>query len=154
MRTLLDSKQFAFGNIDRYLLVFTHTTISFTQTKSIGKEYLRWYYDQNIAFPSLFIFWEVEFLSTYHAKFYLKIRTGSYFDFVSWVWPIQICLLDSKMTERITNELAPVNQIGSDVIFASQQNIVANFPIRLDCRIPSHKMANLKHCYRSAVVVL
>ena len=36
-------------------------------------------------------------------------------------------LLDSKMTERIKNESALVNQIGSDVIFASQQNIVANF---------------------------
>ena len=25
---------------------------------------------------------------------------------------------------------------------------------RLDCRIPGHKMANLKHCYRSSVVML
>ena len=32
-----NSRQFAFGDIDRYLV---HTTISFTQTKSIGKEYL------------------------------------------------------------------------------------------------------------------
>jgi len=36
-------------------------------------------------------------------------------------------LLDSKKTGRIKNELALVNQIGSDVIFASHQNIVANF---------------------------
>ena len=36
-------------------------------------------------------------------------------------------LLDSKMIERIKNESAIVNQIGSDVIFASQQNIVTNF---------------------------
>ena len=36
-------------------------------------------------------------------------------------------LLDSKITERIKNELALVNQIGSDVIFALQQNIVLNF---------------------------
>ena len=26
--------------------------------------------------------------------------------------------------------------------------------LRLDCRIPGHKMANLKHCYRGAAVVL
>ena len=36
-------------------------------------------------------------------------------------------LLDSKKTGHIKNELALVNQIGSDVIFASHQNIVANF---------------------------
>ena len=35
--------------------------------------------------------------------------------------------LDSKKTGRIKNELALVNQTGSDVIFASHQNIVANF---------------------------
>ena len=52
---------------------------------------------------------------------------SSYFDFVSWFWPIQKFLLDSKMTERIKNELALVNQRGSDVIFASQQNNVASF---------------------------
>ena len=36
-------------------------------------------------------------------------------------------LLDSKITECIKKELALVKQIGSDVIFASQGNIVANF---------------------------
>ena len=35
--------------------------------------------------------------------------------------------LDSKKTGRIKNELALVSQIGSDIIFASHQNIVANF---------------------------
>ena len=48
-----------------------------------------------------------------------------YFDLVSWFWPSAIARF--KMTERIKNESALVNQIGSDVIFASQQNIVANF---------------------------
>ena len=52
---------------------------------------------------------------------------SSYFDLASWFWPIQKFLLHSKMTKRIKNELALVNQRGNDVIFASQQNNVANF---------------------------
>ena len=66
-------------------------------------------------------------LSTYHAKFYLKIRTGSEVIltlFLDFGYPP---FLDSKETGRIKNELALVNQIGSDVILASHQNIVANF---------------------------
>ena len=66
-------------------------------------------------------------LSTYHAKFYLKIRTGSQVIltlFLDFGYPP---LLDSKKTGHIKNESALVNQIGSDVIFASHQNIVANF---------------------------
>ena len=66
-------------------------------------------------------------LSTYHAKFYLKIRTGSQVIFTLFLGFRRPPLLDSKMTGRIKNELALVNQIGSDVIFASHQNIVANF---------------------------
>ena len=67
-------------------------------------------------------------LSTYHAKFLFQNSNGksSYFDLASWFWPIQKFLLHSKMTERIKNELALVNQRGSDVIFALHQNIVAN----------------------------
>ena len=72
-------------------------------------------------------FWEVEGLSTYHAKFYLKIRTGSPVVLTLFLGFGSPPLLDSKMTERIKNESALVNQIGSDVIFASQQNIVTNF---------------------------
>lgn len=66
-------------------------------------------------------------LSTYHAKFYLKIRTGSQLILTLFPGFGRPPLLDSKMTERITNELALVEHIGSDVIFASRQNIVANF---------------------------
>ena len=47
------------------------------------------------------------------------------FDLVSWFWPSAIARF--KKTGRIKKELALVNQIGSDVIFASHQNIVANF---------------------------
>ena len=66
-------------------------------------------------------------LSTYHAKFYLKIQTGSHVILTLFLGFGRPPLLNSKMTERIKNELALVNQIGSDVTFASQQNIVANF---------------------------
>ena len=67
-------------------------------------------------------------LSTYHAKFYLKIRTGSQVILTLFLGFGRPPLLDSKMTGRIKNGLALVNQIGSDVIFAnSHQNIVANF---------------------------
>ena len=34
------------------------------------------------------------------------------------------------------------------IIIQAKQN-----SFRLDCRIPGHKMANLKHCYRGAAVV-
>ena len=61
-------------------------------------------------------------LSTYHAKFYLKIRTGSQVIFTLFLGFGRPPLLDSKMTGRIKNELALVNQIGSDVIFASHQH--------------------------------
>ena len=58
---------------------------------------------------------------------------SDYFDLVSWFWPFAIArLLDSKKTGRIKNELALVNQIGSDVIFASHQNIVASFPCNFE----------------------
>ena len=66
-------------------------------------------------------------LSTCHAKFYLKIRRGSQVILTLSLGFGHLPLLDSKMTKRIKNELALVNQIVSDVIFASQQNIVANF---------------------------
>ena len=67
------------------------------------------------------------FLGSRSAKFYLKIRTGSQVIFTLFLGFGRPPLLDSKMTGRIKNELALVNQIGSDVIFASHQNIVANF---------------------------
>ena len=66
-------------------------------------------------------------LSTYHAKLYLKIRTGSQVVLTLFLGFDRPPSLDSKKTGRIKNELALVNQIGSDVIFASHQNIVANF---------------------------
>ena len=66
-------------------------------------------------------------LSIYHAKFYLKIRTGSQVILTLFLGFGRPPLLDSKKTGRIKNELALVNQIGSDIIFASHQNIVANF---------------------------
>ena len=66
-------------------------------------------------------------LSIYHAKFYLKIRTGSQVILTLFLGFGRPPSLDSKKTGRIKNELALVNQIGSDVIFASHQNIVANF---------------------------
>ena len=66
-------------------------------------------------------------LSTYHAKFYLKIRTGSQVILTLFLGFGRSPLLDSKKTGRIKNELALANQIGSDVIFASDQNIVASF---------------------------
>ena len=66
-------------------------------------------------------------LSTYHAKFYLKIRTGNQVILTLFLGFGCSLLLDSKITERIKNELALVNQIGSDIIFASQQNILVNF---------------------------
>lgn len=72
-------------------------------------------------------FWEVEVLSTYHAKFYLKIRMGSEVILTLFLGFGRPPLLDSKMTECIKKELALVTQIGSAVIFASQGNIVANF---------------------------
>ena len=65
--------------------------------------------------------------STYHTKFYLKIRTGSQVILTLFLGFGRPPSLDSKQTGRIKNELALVNQIGSDVIFASHQNIVANF---------------------------
>ena len=64
-------------------------------------------------------------LSTYHAKFYLNIRTGSQVILALFLGFGRPPLLDSKKIWRIKNELALVNQIGSDVIFASHQNIVA-----------------------------
>ena len=66
-------------------------------------------------------------LSIYHAKFYLKIRTGSQVILTLFLGFGRPPSHDSKKTGRIKNELALVNQIGSDVIFASHQNIVANF---------------------------
>ena len=66
-------------------------------------------------------------LSIYHAKFYLKIRTGSQVILTLFLGFGRPPSLDSKKTGRIKNELALVNQIGSDIIFASHQNIVANF---------------------------
>ena len=66
-------------------------------------------------------------LSIYHTKFYLKIRTGSQVILTLFLGFGRPPSLDSKKTGRIKNELALVNQIGSDVIFASHQNIVANF---------------------------
>ena len=66
-------------------------------------------------------------LSIYHAKFYLKIRTRSQVILTLFLAFGRPPSLDSKKTGRIKNELALVNQIGSDVIFASHQNIVANF---------------------------
>ena len=72
-------------------------------------------------------FWVAEVLSTYYAKFYLKIRTGSQVILTLFLGFGRPPSLDSKKTGCIKNELALVNQIGSDVIFASHQNIVANF---------------------------
>ena len=66
-------------------------------------------------------------LSIYLAKFYLKIRTGSQVILTLFLGFGRPPSLDSKKTGRIKNELALVNQIGSDIIFASHQNIVANF---------------------------
>ena len=65
-------------------------------------------------------------LSIYLAKFYLKIRTGSQVILTLFLGFGRPPSLDSKMTGRIKNELALVNQIGSHIIFASHQNIVAN----------------------------
>ena len=67
-------------------------------------------------------------LSSYLAKFYLKIRTGSQVILTLFLsfGPSAIAPLKKK-TGHIKNELALVNQIGSDLIFASHQNIVANF---------------------------
>ena len=66
-------------------------------------------------------------LSTYHAKFYLKIRTGRQVILTLFLGFGCPPLLDLKKTGRIKNELALFNQQGSDVILASHQNIVANF---------------------------
>ena len=66
-------------------------------------------------------------LSTYHANFYFKIQTGNQVVLTLFLSSGRQPLFDSIMTRRIKNELAQVNQIGSDVIFASHQNIVANF---------------------------
>ena len=63
---------------------------------------------------------------TYHAKFYLKIRTGSHVILTLFLGFGRLPSLDSKKTGRIKNELALVNQIGSDVIFASHQNFLCN----------------------------
>ena len=65
------------------------------------------------------------FLGSRSAKFYLKIWTGSQVILTLFLGFGRPLLLDSKKTGRIKNEL--VNQRGSDVIFASHQNIVANF---------------------------
>ena len=64
---------------------------------------------------------------TYHAKFYLKVLTGSHVILTLFLGFGRSPLLDSKKTGRIKNDLALVNQLGRDVIFASHQNIVANF---------------------------
>ena len=66
-------------------------------------------------------------LSTYHAKYYLKIRMGSQVILTLFLGFGRSPLLDLKKTGRIKNELALVNQIGSDVIFALDQNTVASF---------------------------
>ena len=50
---------------------------------------------------------------------------SGYFDLVSWFWPSAIARF--KKDRAYKNELALVNQIGSDVKFASHQNIMANF---------------------------
>ena len=65
------------------------------------------------------------FLGSRSAKFYLKIRTGSQVILTLFLGFGRPPSLDSKKTGRIKNEL--INQRGSDVIFASHQNIVANF---------------------------
>ena len=49
-------------------------------------------------------------------------------------------LLDSKKTGHIKNELALINQKGSDVIFASHQNVVANFICNSERRETSSKI--------------
>ena len=67
-------------------------------------------------------FWEVEVQSTYHAKVYLKIRTGSQVMLTLFLCFGCLPLLDPKMSECIKKELALLKQIGSDVIFASQRN--------------------------------
>ena len=48
-------------------------------------------------------------LSTCHAKFYLKIRTGSQVIFTLFLGFGRPLSLDSKKTGRIKNELALVN---------------------------------------------
>ena len=63
-------------------------------------------------------------LNTYHAKLYLNIRTGSELFFTLFLGFGSSPFLKSKMTERVTNELALVDHIGSDVKFASRQNVV------------------------------
>ena len=60
-------------------------------------------------------------------RFYLEIRTGSQVILTMFLGFGRSPLLDSKKTGRIKNELALVNQIGSDVIFASDQNFYAIF---------------------------
>ena len=57
----------------------------------------------------------------------MKIRTGSQVILTLFLGFGRPPLHDSKMIGCIKNELALVNQIGSDVIFASHQNIVTNF---------------------------
>ena len=79
-------------------------------------------------------------LSTYHAKFYLKIRTGRQVILTLFLGFGRSPLLDSKKTGRIKKELALVNQIGSDVIFASDQNIVASFLCDFDRNETSSKI--------------
>ena len=68
---------------------------------------------KKFCIPFSLHFWEVEVLSTYHAKFYLKIRTGSQVILSTFLGFSRPPLFDSKMTGRIKNELALVNQIGS-----------------------------------------
>ena len=58
-------------------------------------------------------------LSTYHAKFYLKIRTGSQVILTLFLSFGPSAIAPLKKTGHIKNELALVNQIGSDLIFAS-----------------------------------
>ena len=72
-------------------------------------------------------FWEGEVLSTYHAKFYLKIRMRRQIILTLCLGFGRSPLLESKKTGRLKYGLALVNQTGSDVIFASHQNIVASF---------------------------
>ena len=49
-------------------------------------------------------------LSTYHAKFYLKIRTGSHVIFTLFLGFGRPPLLDSKMTGRIKNVFKKVDR--------------------------------------------
>ena len=46
------------------------------------------------------------------------------------------------------------DDVDVNLLFSLQRwNALRSLNFRLDCRIPGHKMANLKHCYRGAAVV-